>query len=74
MRLSRPVYESLPYVYMLAGVGALAVSFLWRTQGWSDLAAAFGLIALIAGLVIVLRRRDYRIQKRRYGTAFDDED
>jgi hypothetical protein len=74
MRLSRPVYESLPYVYMLAGIGALAMSFLWRTKGWSELLAASGLIALVAGLVLVLRRRDYRIQKRRYGTAFDDED
>ena len=74
MRLSRPVYESLPYVYMLAGVGALVASFLWRTEGWSDLVAAFGLIVLVAGLVFVLRRRDYRIQKRRYGAAFDDED
>jgi len=74
MRLSRSVYESLPYAYMLAGLGAFAASFLWRVPGWSDLLAASGLIALVAGLVLVLRRRDYRIQKRDYGAAFDDED
>jgi hypothetical protein len=34
----------------------------------------FGLIAVVSGLVLVLRRRDYRIQKRRYGAEFDDED
>ncbi len=74
MRLSRSVYESLPYAYMLLGVGAFAASFIWRSEDWSDLVAGFGLIVLVTGLVLVLRRRDYRIQKRRYGAAFDDDD
>jgi membrane protein YdbS with pleckstrin-like domain len=74
MRLSRSVYEALPYAYMLLGVAAFAVSFVWRGEVWSDLVAGFGLIVLVAGLVLVLRRRDYRIQKRRYGAAFDDDD
>ena len=74
MRLARSVYESLPYAYMLLGVGAFAASFIWRSEDWSDLVAGLGLIALVTGLVLVLRRRDYRIQKRRYGAAFDDDD
>jgi hypothetical protein len=74
MRLSRSIYESLPYVYMLVGVGAFALSFLWRSENWSDLIAAFGLVFLVTGLVLALRRRDYRIQKRRYGAEFDDDD
>ncbi|MFZ2508968.1 MAG: hypothetical protein WAW79_10925 [Steroidobacteraceae bacterium] len=74
MRLSRLVYETLPYVYMLVGVGACAGSFLWRTEGWADLVAASGLLVLVAGLVLALRRRDYRIQARRYGAAFEDDD
>lgn len=74
MRISRSVYELLPYAYMLVGAGALAASFLWRREGWSDLVAGFGLIVLVTGLVLALRRRDYRIQKRRYGAPFDDED
>jgi Flp pilus assembly protein TadB len=74
MRLSKTVYEALPYTYMLLGVAALAASFIWRAEGWSDLVAGFGLIALVTGLVLVLRRRDYRIQKRRYGAAFDDDE
>ena len=74
MRLSRSVYESLPYAYLLLGVGAFAVSFIWRSEDWSELVAGFGLIVLLTGLVLVLRRRDYRIQKRRYGAAFDDDD
>ena len=74
MRLSRPLYEDLPYSYMTIGVAAVAASFLWRAPGWSDLLAAFGMIALVIGLMLVLKRRDYRIQKRRYGAAFDDDD
>jgi hypothetical protein len=74
MRLSRSVYESLPYAYLLLGVGAFAVSFIWRSEDWSELVAGFGLIVLLTGLVLVLKRRDYRIQKRRYGAAFDDDD
>jgi len=74
MRLSRPLYELLPYVYMLVGVAAIVASFRWRVPGWSDLMAGLGLVAIVSGLVLVLRRRDYRIQKRRYGADFDDED
>ena len=74
MRLSRSVYESLPYVYMLLGIGAFAASFMWRAEDWSDLVAGFGVVVLITGLVLALRRRDYRIQKRRYGAAFDEDD
>ncbi len=74
MRLSRSIYESLPYVYMLAGIGALLASFLWRAADWSDLMAGFGLMVVITGLALALRRRDFRIQKRRYGAEFDDDD
>ena len=74
MRLSRNVYEALPYVYMLVCVVAFAASYVWRAQAWSDLMAGFGVLMLVAGLVLALRRRDYRIQKRRYGGAFDDDE
>ena len=74
MRLARSIYESLPYVYMLVGIGALLASFLWRMEDWSDLVAGFGLIVVVAGLALALRRRDFRIQKRRYGAEFGDDD
>lgn len=74
MRLSRPFYESLPYVYMGLGAGSLAVSFYWRSPVWSNVLLGFGLLAVIGGLVLVLKRRDFRIQKRRYGAALDDDD
>lgn len=74
MRLSRPLYESLPYLYMGLGAGALAVSFFWRAGGWSDVLLGFGVLSVVCGLVLVLKRRDFRLQKRRYGAVLDDED
>ncbi len=74
MRIARPLYESLPYVYMLTGAVAIATSFLWREPGWSELTAGLGLLVIVAGLMLALRRRDYRIQKRHYGSAFDEDE
>jgi len=74
MRISRPLYELLPYAYMLVGVAAVAASYLWRVPGWSALMAGLGVIAIVSGLVLVLRRRDYRIQQRHYGADFDEDD
>ncbi len=73
MRIVRPLYESLPYVYVVIGAAAVVASFLWRVAEWSGLIAAFGLVSIVGGLVLILRRRDYRIQKRHYGAAFDDD-
>ena len=74
MRVSRPLYESLPYVYIVLGVAAVAASFAWRVADWSAILAIFGLVAVVGGLVLVLRRRDYRIRKRHYGAEFEEED
>jgi len=74
MRIARALYESLPYAYIVVGAAAAAMSYLWRLPPWSDLMAAFGVIFVIMGLVLVLRRRDYRIQKRHYGGDFDEDE
>jgi hypothetical protein len=74
MRVSRPLYESLPYAYIAVGVAALVASFVWRVADWSGILAFFGVVAIVGGLVLALRRRDYRIQKRHYGAELDDEE
>ncbi len=74
MRIARALYESLPWCYMILGGVALAISFLWREPVWAESLAAGGLVTVVAGLVLVLRRRDYRIQQRRYGAELKDED
>lgn len=74
MRVARPLYESLPYAYIAIGIAAILASFAWRVADWSAILAVFGIAAIVGGLVLVLRRRDYRIQKRHYGAEFGDED
>jgi ABC-type dipeptide/oligopeptide/nickel transport system permease subunit len=68
------LYEALPYLYIAAGLAAVGASFIWRVAEWSDVLALTGVVAIIGGLVLALRRRDYRIQKRSYGSELDDEE
>ena len=74
MRVTRPIYEALPYLYIAIGVAAVGASFVWRVADWSGILALFGLVAIVGGLVLALRRRDYRIQQRHYGSEFESEE
>jgi hypothetical protein len=66
MRLSRPVYESLPYVYV--GIGALAflVFYLDPVGTAAMISFSIGFIAETAALTLLLRRQDYRELSREY--------
>lgn len=62
--LPRVVYELLPYMYMLLGVGALISAVLTPDWTWViPYIALVGLICLHAGLGIVALR--YRFRRRR---------
>ncbi|HEY7753873.1 MAG TPA: hypothetical protein VH856_08665 [Steroidobacteraceae bacterium] len=74
MRIARTVYEALPWAYMVLGVAAIAASYLWREPLWTEALAVSGLAVVVVGLVLVLRRRDYRIQQRRYGAELEDDE
>ena len=64
---SRPVYEGLPWVYIIFGLGALLASYLLATRALlSLLAGVLGLLSIIAGIVVLLRRRDYRELRSHY--------
>jgi hypothetical protein len=66
MRLSRPVYEGLPLLYMLIGGIAMVLAYL-DPQGQRSIAAfMIGLISEIAALTVFLRRQDYRALSREY--------
>jgi len=66
-RLSRPVYEGLPWFYMAFGLAALAVSYLLAAHGMLSFAIGLlGLVALVYGIVVFLRRRDYRELRSEY--------
>ena len=71
MWLSRLVYESLPYYYIALGIAAGLVSFHVDGWYWPEIIAAGGASSLIAGLVLWLKRRDYR--KSRSRLDIDDQ-
>jgi membrane associated rhomboid family serine protease len=62
-RLSRPIYEALPYVYIVGGLVALAASYFHGSKTWSLVLGLPGLIGVLGGVVVVLRRRDFRQMK-----------
>jgi membrane associated rhomboid family serine protease len=65
--LSRPVYEGLPWIYIACGVAALVASYLLAARGVVSVAAGvLGVLGLVAGIVVLLRRRDYRALRSQY--------
>jgi hypothetical protein len=66
MRLARPVYESLPYVYMAIGGLAIFVFYLDPVGPRAVAAFVIGVIVETAALTLLLRRQDYRALSREY--------
>jgi len=66
LRLARPIYESLPWAYVCAGVAALVASYLQRSPLWSFAFGLPGFAVLLGGIVIILRRREYRRMRAQY--------
>lgn len=65
--IAKPLYDLLPWLYGLGGLAVLALSYA-RLKGWmSGLLGLAGLAALVWGLVIGLRRRDFRAMRHEYG-------
>jgi hypothetical protein len=67
MRLSKPVYESLPAVYAAIGAAAIAIAYFEPMTIRSVIAFVIGLAAAIAGLTVFLHRQDRRALRREYG-------
>jgi hypothetical protein len=66
MRLARPVYESLPFIYVAIG-GAAIFLFYLNPLGYAGKAAfLIGLLSETAALTLFLRRQDYRALSREY--------
>ena len=75
MWISRPLYELLPYLYMLVGAVLLAAAWLTEATGtWPSLFLAVGALSLMGGLVLWLRRKDYRSKQAEYDSrSLDDK-
>ena len=75
--LSRPLYEGLPWAYIAFGLLALLTSYLLAAHGvLSFTLGSVGLAALLYGIVVLLRRRDYRELRSQYGNpdSITDDD
>ncbi|HEY7377412.1 MAG TPA: hypothetical protein VH542_01890 [Steroidobacteraceae bacterium] len=73
VRLSKPLYEALPYFYILAGLIAAAGSYYFDRHPWSDILLLLAAVCVLGGLVVLLRRRDYRAKSGEYrGAPFDE--
>jgi hypothetical protein len=80
LQFSKPVYERLPWLYALGGAALIAISYQLHSGLLSALLLLAGVLALVGGAAIWLRRRDYRATRAEYwsqqgrpGGDVDDE-
>lgn len=66
MRLARPVYESLPYLYMAIGGLAIFIFYVDPIGRRAAIAFVIGVVIETAALTLLLRRQDYRALSREY--------
>ena len=72
MWVSKPIYESLPYFYLASGVITLLASMYLNHWYWPNICFVVGIGSLVGGLVLVLKRRDFRYQDHR-GSRFREQ-
>lgn len=65
MWLSKPIYESLPYYYIAVGIAAMLAGFYAEAWYWPQICPVAGFAGLVGGLVVLLKRRDYRASRSR---------
>lgn len=68
MWLARPIYEFLPYLYMLVGIGLLTAAWFVDMETLPSILMVVGALSLMGGLVLWLRRRDYRTRQAEYNS------
>ena len=72
MWIPRPLYEAIPYAYIAGGIALLGTAYFYE-QGPRGLLLVLGATGLTAGLVLWMRRRDYRASRREYDARALDE-
>jgi hypothetical protein len=65
MWLAKPLYELLPYYYIVLGVTALAAALYVNYWYWPQICTAVGFAGLVGGLAVLLKRKDYRSSRSR---------
>jgi uncharacterized iron-regulated membrane protein len=78
LQFSKPIYESLPWAYVMAGALLIAISYQLHSGILSVLLLLAGVLGLVGGAAIWLRRRDFRATRAEYWSqqrqAGDDRD
>ena len=72
-RLSRPVYEALPWFYVGCGLVALLASYFQESKAISLILGLLGLTCVLGGVVVLLRRRDFRELSAHYDNTDSSE-
>jgi len=72
MWIPRPLYEAIPYVYIAAGAAMLGIAY-FLDQGPRGWLLAAGLATLTGGLVVWMRRRDFRTIRSEYDSRSLDD-
>lgn len=73
MWLARPIYELLPYFYMIIGIALALASYWLNDTRWSSWLLAGAGLAMVIGLVFWLKRKDYRKAQLEYNRRSLDE-
>ena len=72
MWVSKPIYESLPYFYLAAGIISLLASMYLNHWYWPTICFVVGISTLVGGLVLFLKRRDSRHPDQRGSKAREE--
>jgi hypothetical protein len=73
MWLPRPFYELLPYLYMAIGLALLGAAWMVEVEALPSIFMVVGALSLMAGLVLWLRRRDFRTRQSEYNSRSLDD-
>ena len=73
MWMPRPIYELLPYLYMVLGAALLATGWFLDMETLPSVLLVAGSLSLLAGLVLWLRRKDYRTRQAEYNSRSLDD-
>jgi len=63
--IAKPIYEALPYFYLVGGALSIGASLYVTHWYWPTIGFLLGVFCLVAGIVVLLKRRDSRIDRRR---------
>jgi hypothetical protein len=66
LHFPKPLYESLPWLYVLAGAVLIAASHQLHSGPLAVLLLIAGTLGLVCGAAVWLRRRDFRATHAEY--------